>query len=557
MPKPAQHSLERLVRAAEPSWLALALAGSGAAAYDWVPETDELTWSGDVEAVFGPDNKPPAARMGLRSLLAPGSAESFTALQPVQGPDRYDFEVEIVLPGGQTRRLENRGMILRGSSGEVERMCGVIRPCAALQAEPAARAPSRDRLTGYLTRAGLREEIDLRLVRHGTREHAFFLFGVDGLPAINEAYGFDTADDLIAAAARRLAEAIGPDSAIGRVGGNKLGILIPDCPGQAAASVAERLRDEVGASMLMTRTGPVAATVSCGAVALPDGAANSEAAILHAEDALSRARKSGRNTFALYDSSPAREALRRAKAETGDRILAAMRENRMTLAYQPIVCARTGRVESYEALVRMLDENGVPVPAGQFIPVAEELGLVRELDRRVLELAAEALKRSPALRLSVNASGMTVGDAAWEHVFQTRIAPDRSVVARLTVEVTETVALLDIAGGVSFVKMLRAAGARVAIDDFGAGYTSFRNLQTLDINSVKIDGTFVKGIVARPDNQAFVRTLVSLAKTFSLQTVAEWVGTKEEATLLRAFGVDLLQGAAFGMPELTPPWRRG
>ena len=197
------------------------------------------------------------------------------------------------------------------------------------------------------------------------------------------------------------------------------------------------------------------------------------------------------------------------------------------------------------------------VPAGDFIPVAEELGLVRDLDRRVLELAAVALKRAPTLKLAINVSGMSVGDQIWMKTFNRQVAGDRSITSRLTVEVTETAALHDIEEGIRFVKWLRQSGCRVAIDDFGAGYTSFRNLQTLDLNCVKIDGSFVKGIARRPDNQAFVRTLVSLAKTFNLEVVAEWVGSKEEAALLRALGADKFQGAYYGMPDMTPPWDRG
>ncbi len=561
--KYAIQTVERLKAAAEPHWTSLALMGSATAAYDWMPDDDRLAWTGDPAGLFRLD-----ASCGLgthddyRRLMRPGAAQVFDdllAAAPRDGDETFDLEYELLNGQGRYVWVEDRGIVLRAPNGRIERIVGTVRIVESRKERESRLAwlAEYDELTGLLNRARLRERIDLQLQTGAGAPAAFLVVAVDGLAAINEAYGFDVADDVIAAAAARLASAAAPRDAIGRVGGNKFGVLAPGCAEGAIEAKAALFRDAVREEMLETRAGPVAATVSVGAVALPAGASTSEEAVLRAEEALARAKSAGRANFSLYDSSPERDAARRKKAQVGSAILEALRDDRLKIAYQPIVCARTGRVESYEALVRMVREDGSLVPAGEFIPVSEELGLVRELDRRVLELSIDALKRSPSLRLSVNVSGVTVGDAPWVEAFEALAAPDRSITSRLTVEVTETAALLDIAGGVRFVRLLREAGARVAIDDFGAGYTSFRNLQTLDINSVKIDGTFVKGIGKRPDNQAFVRTLVSLAKTFSLQTVAEWVGSAEDAQLLRAFGVDMLQGAHFGMPDMTPPWKRG
>jgi EAL domain-containing protein (putative c-di-GMP-specific phosphodiesterase class I) len=124
----------------------------------------------------------------------------------------------------------------------------------------------------------------------------------------------------------------------------------------------------------------------------------------------------------------------------------------------------------------------------------------------------------------------------------------------MIVELTETAALHDFEESARFVSRLRDLGCRVAIDDFGAGYTSFRNLQMLRVDMVKIDGTYVKGLESSPDNQIFVRTLVDLAQNFNLKTVAEWVGSDAEAALLESFGVDYFQGFHFGEPVLQPEW---
>jgi EAL domain-containing protein (putative c-di-GMP-specific phosphodiesterase class I) len=153
-------------------------------------------------------------------------------------------------------------------------------------------------------------------------------------------------------------------------------------------------------------------------------------------------------------------------------------------------------------------------------------------------------------------SGTTAGDPTWLQSFVTFVRANQSVAKRMTVELTETAALQDFEESARFISNLRELGCRVAIDDFGAGYTSFRNLQMLHVDMVKIDGTYIRSVSASPDNQIFVRTLVDLARNFKLETVAEWVGSDEDADLLAKMGVDYFQGFHLGEPQLQPDWLR-
>jgi EAL domain-containing protein (putative c-di-GMP-specific phosphodiesterase class I) len=141
----------------------------------------------------------------------------------------------------------------------------------------------------------------------------------------------------------------------------------------------------------------------------------------------------------------------------------------------------------------------------------------------------------------------------WLDTLVAKLREDKSLASRLTVEITETMALHEIEGSAEFVKTLRDLGCRLAIDDFGAGYTSFRNLKHLEVDLVKIDGSFVKDLLNNKDNQFFVRTLVELAHNFELPIVAEWVGSKEEVVMLREFGVEFLQGFYLGEPAMSLP----
>ena len=233
----------------------------------------------------------------------------------------------------------------------------------------------------------------------------------------------------------------------------------------------------------------------------------------------------------------------------------ALKEDRLIFAFQPVVAETTGEVEFYEALIRMRQPDGSVVAAGQFVPTVERLGLVRVLDRRVLELAVRELSEHPHVRLAFNISGLTPADHGWLRAMMAMIGNRPDIACRLIVEITETAAIQDIDETARFVSTLRGLGCRVALDDFGAGYTSFRHLKTLTVDIVKIDGSFVRHIAENEDNQLFVRTLIDLAKNFALHTVAECVETQADADVLGSMGVDSLQGYFIAKPHLERPWR--
>jgi EAL domain-containing protein (putative c-di-GMP-specific phosphodiesterase class I) len=317
--------------------------------------------------------------------------------------------------------------------------------------------------------------------------------------------------------------------------------------------VADHLRASVRQQVIETRAGMVSATISVGAVWLPSAAATSQEAMLRAEEALERGRSSGRDGFAVYVKSPQRETARLRLMAIADDVVAALHDRRLIFAYQPIIDALTRKPVHYECLLRM-QKDGAILSAGHFIPAAEQLGLARLVDRHALEMTVSALHAHPDVTLAVNVSGTTASDPAWLHSFIKYVRANNEVASRLIIELTETAALHHFEENARFVSQLREMGCRVAIDDFGAGYTSFRNLQMLRVDTVKIDGAYVKGLSSSPENRVFVRTLVDLAKNFNLKTVAEWVGSDEDADLLQSFGVDYFQGFHFGEPVLKPDW---
>lgn len=238
----------------------------------------------------------------------------------------------------------------------------------------------------------------------------------------------------------------------------------------------------------------------------------------------------------------------------GAMVKAALRQDRLFFAFQPVVCAATGEVNYFECLLRMRDEAGNTVPNAAFITTIEDLGLIGHIDRFVLERTIQELATHPGVTLGFNVSGLTACDRPWLRslIAQLRDRPD--LARRLVVEITETAALFDLDESARFVDTLRQAGCRVALDDFGAGHTSLRHLQALAVDTVKIDGSFVRNLADSAENRIFLRYLIGLTRGFGLSAVAECVERAKDAELLRAEGVGYLQGYHVGAPTVERPW---
>ena len=236
-----------------------------------------------------------------------------------------------------------------------------------------------------------------------------------------------------------------------------------------------------------------------------------------------------------------------------DEIVRALNDRRMILALQPIVTSKDREPWLYECLVRMQRLDGSIVCAAEFIPVAEQFGLARLVDHRVLELAIDLLRSEPDIKLALNISAVTTNDPQWLAGLEAFTGKDRPLTERLTVEITETAAIADLEQTVEFVRAVKALGCRVALDDFGAGYTSFRSLRHLGVDIVKIDGSFIQNLGTDAEDELFVRTLIDLARKFGITTVGEWVGDEKTAQFLENAGVGYMQGYFFGAPELAKP----
>ena len=546
------------VVAAEPQRLRVALAASGCVVYDWDVTGGLIHWSDNAAAVLGADVAASAALFQTR--IAPDDAplRALALTRHLRTREPFLCEYKLRRADGRMEWIEERGHAECDAAGEPIRLIGVLRPITELKQRLSRleRLAFHDDLTGLLNRVRLREQLEQtveRCLRDGVGA-SLLVVNIDNLGMLNEAYGYDVADEVIVAIGRRVGAAAGPDDHLARVGGNQFALLLDDAGGRRMEAAAHRVLEQVRASVIETMAGPIAVSVSVGGVDLPGSARNFDAALARAEEALEQAKRGGRDRFVAFRHSPERVAVRRRTLATGDRVLAALKERRLRLAFQPIVVAGGGDVAMYECLLRMLDDSGEAMAAAAFMPVVEKLGIVRQVDRRSLELAIEELEADEGIKLAVNVSGMTATDSSARANLLALVKAHERVAPRLVFEITETVAMGDIHESAQFAKSFRDLGCGVALDDFGAGYTSFRHLKQLAIDIVKIDGQFVRDVATSADNQLFVRTLMSLARGFGLKAVAETVETVADADALARYDVDYLQGYLFGRPALERPW---
>lgn len=227
----------------------------------------------------------------------------------------------------------------------------------------------------------------------------------------------------------------------------------------------------------------------------------------------------------------------------------ALKAGRLTLFRQPIVSSVNGKIVRFECLARMVNEDGSIANAADFIPAAERAGLIAELDLAALSLALKSLKNRRDLQLAVNVSAATIADTNARQEFESLLKHSKDEARFLTVEITETIAIQDLDVAAKFAAKVRVNNARVALDDFGVGHTSFRSLKAIPLDEVKIDGHYVEKINERGDSRAFVKAIDSLSRELGLETVAERVETEHEAAILREIGVFALQGYLFGKPS--------
>jgi diguanylate cyclase (GGDEF)-like protein len=460
--------------------------------------------------------------------------------------------------------FEDTGRWFAGANGRPSTAHGVIRqiPTPSEAEKSALAAGKTDELTGAYQRSLFLKVMaeDLAKAARKDAKSLFLLTGIDDIEFVNQTYGYEVADQLIAGVARRLKGTIRKKDRMVRYSGAKLGLLLSPFVPEDAREAVQRLQAAVAEAPVQTAAGAVVVGLMVGGVFAPKDGTDPIEIMRKSEEALAEAKeRRHRDAFAMFKADAGRDNARRQNIAASDDILRVLNERRIVPAYEPVLHAKTGELAFHEALIRIRTQDGGILGAGAIIPPAERFGLIKFVDIRVLEIALARLVARPGDSLSVNVSMRTALTPEWLAALTAGLSGRADIASRLIIEVTETAAMADIEATADILHKVKALGCRVAIDDFGSGHTSFRSLRNLPIDVLKIDGVFIQNVSRSTDDRFFVRTLLDLAKHLNVKTVAEWVQDAESAAMLAEWGVNYLQGEFCGHAELeaeAPPTLR-
>jgi diguanylate cyclase (GGDEF)-like protein/PAS domain S-box-containing protein len=422
--------------------------------------------------------------------------------------------------------------------------------------ERLAHQSMHDPLTGLPNRLLFLDRLSLAIARckRMHREVAVLFIDLDRFKNVNDSVGHDAGDELLMSVARRLESVLRPGDTVARFGGDEFTILCDDLTTATsrdrAIEIAERLLEAV-AEPFVVGGAQTFVSASVG-IALATGEERPEELLRDADAAMYHAKESGRGRVAVFDETMRARAVVRHATEND--LHRALEHGELLLFFQPVVSLRDARCVGAEALVRWQHpERGLMVP-DEFVPLAEETGLVVELGRWVLEAAAEEAARwqvehEQPFMVSVNLSARQLAQPGLAERLSEVIERSGVIPENLCLEITESVLMEDADAVISVVERVRALGVRLSIDDFGTGYSSLGYLKRFPVNAVKIDRSFVSGLGTDPGDTAIVSAVIGLAHALDLQVVAEGVETEGQLAELVALGCDEAQGYFFAPPQ--------
>lgn len=396
-----------------------------------------------------------------------------------------------------------------------------------------------------------RAEQALRAAAHAGGKAALLLIDVDHFRRINDSLGHATGDALLGAVAERLGACLEETDTLCRQGNDEFLIVLPnirdaESVSRVATDIFARMNPPLAAA---GHTLPVG--LSAGVALFPDDGEDFHALFRNADAALLQAKESGGNVYCFHDQKANLDAREYTRIFTGLRQAVERREFR--LEYQPQICLETGRVVGAEALIRWRHPERGVLPPAQFIPTAEESGLIIEIGDWVLEEAcncAEAWRGTPAeaVVVAVNISPLQFRRGKLAASIRRALAASGLEAARLELEMTESGIIRDTEHVLSTMEQIKTIGTRLSIDDFGTGYSSLAYLKRFNVSKLKIDRTFIKDIRHNANNDAIVRAIVQLARGLGIKTIAEGVEDRETLEIVRAHGCDEVQGFFFAKP---------
>ncbi len=407
-----------------------------------------------------------------------------------------------------------------------------------------------DALTGLPNRENfghilLQSQMDLR---ESNTPFAILALDLDKFKMVNDTMGHQAGDEVLACVARRLKRLVSRNVMVARFGGDEFCVLVNgDDAADRARVIAATILESIADPMDIT-AGKVEIGCSIGIAVAPRDGTSSEALHRNADLALYRAKGEPRAAYRFFE--PAMDAVARKQQELEYELRSALQREEFELYFQPLADARTGAIVCHETLLRWNSEKFGRVPPDEFIKIAEKSGLINEIGEWVIRHACkEAAKWSDECRVAINLSPRQMEGFRVLDVIASALSESGLLPSRLELEVTETALEAEPDHVAGLLRSIRALGAKISLDDFGTGYSSLSYLVRFPIDKLKIDRSFVEGVVTSSQNLAIIRAIVSLARSMNVRITAEGVETPEQAAILKEEGIDEFQGYLISRPK--------
>jgi len=413
-----------------------------------------------------------------------------------------------------------------------------------------------DSLTGLANRPLFMSSIKMamaRAKRNGTYLAVFYI-DLDHFKGINDTLGHDAGDTLLKTIADRLRFSVRSSDLVARLGGDEFAVLLDGIEDQnSVVKIAQHMLDVVGLAINLTRD-DIVVTPSIGIALYPDSSEEISDLVQCADTAMYRAKKSGRNNFCFYSNEMHHLAMEYANLK--NELSQAIKNNELELYYQPQLSATTGKVTGLEALIRWNHPQRGMVSPVEFIPVAENSGLINAIGEWVLAQACQqfsewtnqGLFNGESVVLSVNVSANQLHQDNIAEVVKSVLEQNAIDGHQLELELTESVLIDDLEQCADTLHSITKHGVRIALDDFGTGYASFRHMQRLPLHTLKIDRSFIDQVDVDEKHAEIVSAIIAMGKALNLEIIAEGVETKSQEALLKASGCDILQGFYYSKP---------
>lgn len=450
---------------------------------------------------------------------------------------------------------------VRSEAGAITHFVGVLND-VTFRKEAEARLnhlANHDSLTGLPNRNLLYDRLTHVLARRNEAMAAVLFLDLDRFKLINDSYGHDIGDQLLKAVALRLASCLRDEDTVARLGGDEFVVLLEDLPSEdMAATIAAKIAARLSEPLIVGDCELPLAT-SIGIALYPRDGRSAQDLLKNADTAMYRAKEAGRGGFCFFAGEMNLHARNRLTLE--NELRRAIENGELEVFYQPQVTMGSGRLLGAEALVRWRHPLKGLVSPADFIPVAEETGLIVALGEQVLRIACRQLadwqrRGLPTLSVAINLSPRQFRQADLVSVIAAILAETGADPAHIELEITESAAMQDADSAVVALGRLRAMGVSLAIDDFGTGYSSLSYLKRFPIDKLKIDRSFVEGIPEEADDTAIVRAIVAMAHSLGLKLLAEGVETEAQRAFLDSLGCTVAQGYLFGRPQPAAEFER-